>query len=272
MAVPLVAATAQARDFAKTLTLSGAGRVVVELRSGSVQVSGWDKNEVKVEAKGDDEVPKIRAEPDRVVVEGADEDVVVHMPAAAKLRIKTLSGNVTFEGVSGGARAASVSGDFHVKACGGGVELAGVSGGAKVRDVKGGLRFKSVSGGLEAEGVTGDEVQGKTVSGEILLRRFQAKRIELKSHSGNVVAEGILAKEGTLRAKSFSGNLEIRLPVDAAFDIQAQSRMGHVVVGYEVRDATGKHSASRVMGRVRGGGSELQLRSFTGEIRVQPSK
>lgn len=77
------------------------------------------------------------------------------------------------------------------------------------------------------------------------------------------------APEITVTAK-----VEIQLPANAAFDVDARTRSGAVKVRFPIQAS--EQESGRVRGRVRGrvgaGGATLTLVSFSGDVLVAPTQ
>ena len=68
-----------------------------------------------------------------------------------------------------------------------------------------------------------------------------------------------------------SGNVNLRLPSDAAFDVDVSSSSGSVTMGHPVQTTIqGRVQESRksVVGKVRGGGPTVSVHTGSGDIHV----
>jgi DUF4097 and DUF4098 domain-containing protein YvlB len=160
-------------EFHQTYPLSPNGSISLKNVNGAVRVTGWDRNEVKVDA-----VKKARSQQAlndaRIVVDAradaiairteypddyhennpASVDYTVMVPRQASLdKVGTVNGGVTVEGIAGGVRVSTVNGRVDAHGLGGDVELSTVNG-----------RVEAAFDRLEA-----NSVSMKTVNGQIAL-------------------------------------------------------------------------------------------------------
>jgi DUF4097 and DUF4098 domain-containing protein YvlB len=161
-AVLLVAAQGSATDhqgklteeFHQSYALAPGGRVSLENINGAVHISGWDKNEVKVDAvkyanskeRLEDATIKVSAGNDSVSIrteyrhrdnswdsEGRDNPASVEytltVPRSVRLdEIKLINGSLDIQGVSGEVRAACINGRLTARGLQGPAELSNING------------------------------------------------------------------------------------------------------------------------------------------------
>lgn len=263
-----------AAGFEKSVPSQGLTAVAVHTLSGQVDLIGWDKPEVLVQWTEDaiDQQPHIGAEGGRLRIggdpkkdHGLTADLKVHLPRGLKVEVKTISGDLTATALSAGGRLTSISGEVKATGVSGGLTIKTVSGDVDLRDVTGDLEIKSVSGEIDLIEVNSPLLEVKTVSGDIDLRGPLGK-VRATSHSGEVRLTGSLMAGAGLRVKSFSGDLKVVLPADAGFDLDASTRSGDVRVDFPLLGS--EISGTRASGRVGQGGAELELSSFSGDVRV----
>jgi DUF4097 and DUF4098 domain-containing protein YvlB len=212
-----------------------AGAVEVSNVAGTVRVTGWDRNEVEVTGelgKGTerlefavaDKVTRIK-----VIMPGKSYDVeetslVIHVPAASRLSVNTVSADIDVQGLLGAQRLQSVSADIRTAAAGEDVECKSVSGDVVVNGSfkKGLLTITTVSGDATALRVAG-EVNANSVSGDLTLGLGETSRSRVRSTSGDLTLAALLAADGKLDAESISGDVRLDLvgAVNAEFDISS---------------------------------------------------
>lgn len=267
-----------AAAFDKTVPAKGLTDVAVHTLSGQVDLIGWDKAEVKVEWTEDDanRQPHVSADNGRLRIggdpkqdRGLTADLKVRLPRGLRVEVKTISGDLKVIGLTGGARLKSISGEVDAVDCRGGLTIKTVSGDVDLQKVSGDVEVKSVSGEVDLVEVDAPLLEVKTVSGDID-HRGPLFKVRVTSHSGEVRLQGALKPGADLRAKSFSGDLSLLLPADSAFDLNAGTRSGGVQCDFEL--SGGERKSNDVSGRVGPGGAELDLSSFSGEIRIRKSK
>ena len=189
-----VSAHAQAsQEFHRTVSLSPNGRVSLENLNGNVEITGWDRHEVQIDAvkqahnqqrldearieveTGSDAVSIHTQYPhDQASYKPATVHYTLHVPQSARLdRISLVNGSLTIQKVVGEVNASLVNGTAHISGLIGGANISSVNGGIEanyaslnnVREIK----FKSVNGSVELglpESPNAD-VKASTVNGGI---------------------------------------------------------------------------------------------------------
>jgi hypothetical protein len=121
------------------------------------------------------------------------------------------------------------------------------------------LELRSGSGDIVAEGVGVRRIAAESVSGSVTVKGSGGE-LRLKTGSGDIAAEP--RKMAAASLESGSGDIELIIPAGAALDYRAESGSGEVVVaGQELGE--GAHS-----GRMGGGGPAVELRAGSGEVRL----
>jgi DUF4097 and DUF4098 domain-containing protein YvlB len=212
-----------------------AGSVEVSNTVGTVRVTGWDRNEVavsgelgegveKLEFAVADKLTRIKVILPRKTHDVEDTDLVIQVPAASRLSVKTVSADIDVQGLLGAQRLQSVSADIRTAAALEDVECKTVSGDVVVNGSfkKGLLTMTTVSGDLTALRVAG-EVNANTVSGDVTLGLGETNRSRVRSTSGDLTLASLLAADGKLDAESISGDVRLDLvgAVNAEFDLSS---------------------------------------------------
>jgi DUF4097 and DUF4098 domain-containing protein YvlB len=190
------------------------------------------------------------------------------IPAAAALKASNISGDVTAENIGGAVDLGAISGDVTLKKAAKGAECSTVSGDLEIMDVSGDVFLKSVSGSITATMIKGS-IQAESVSGDLELTEVsEAGVVRAKALSGEVVYRGSINKAGSYNLKSHSGNIDISIPADSAFDFEAETFSGGITTDFEIK-VSGKVSPKELLGVVNGGGATVKLSSFSGDIRLK---
>jgi len=279
--------------FAKTESLAKNGRVIIGNLSGTIDVRSWDQAQVKIEAEKVSNASsldtakanaalvtiEITKEGDILKVEtkypsGRNRDLHVSVnykiwvPDKAAVKLRNTSGAVNVEALGGAFEADITSGNTTVAKMAGPVDCRTVSGRITVRDVANDIDLKTVSGAIEASQIKGS-VDAETTSGRIELRDVSgAKTVRAKVLSGNIVYEGQLAPGAKITLEALSGGLELTLPANAAFELNAETFSGHVDSEFVIT-MSGKLSPKELRGVVNNGGATLRLKTFSGSIRIK---
>jgi hypothetical protein len=148
-------------------------------------------------------------------------------------KINSVSGNVDVLGAAG-VDVNLVSGDMTLENCLGDAYLKAVSGNIKATKVKGSVEIESVSGDLELRDVSeARTVTGKTVSGNIdyIGTIMAGGNYELKAHSGNVVMTIPANSSFDLEASTFSGVIDSDFEIQVVGKISPKEIHGTVNQG-----------------------------------------
>jgi hypothetical protein len=189
----------------------------------------------------------------------------IEVPAGTEVKSHTGSGAQELFGVNGPVEVSSGSGSLTLKDIGGAVDASTGSGRIRADGIAGDFRAHSGSGSIRLLQVAPGDVDVSTGSGSSELIGIVGT-LDAHSGSGRITVEG--TQNGAWRLDTGSGNIEIRLPEDAAFDLDAKTNSGAIDTQHPVT-VTGRQSARRLTGQSRGGGSLLFARSGSGHIRIK---
>jgi DUF4097 and DUF4098 domain-containing protein YvlB len=164
--------------------------------------------------------------------------------------VERLRSDVSAEGDTANIDIHDVSnGHVHVRSMGGAVKLTNISNGH--------IEVTSVSGPVEMSNVTGPKLEVNTTSGKI-------------SYAGN------FGTNGDYSFTNHNGDIDVFVPANVSVDIAARSLKGSVENDLQVAPKlhapgfAAQSDATRALsGTVNSGGSSVQIRSFSGKIRVK---
>lgn len=237
-----------------------------------------DGNTLRIETKRDKEYFKRSSNKKNVTV-----DYWLTIPARAAADMRSVSGDIVMEdigddakadtvsgdidmtGVAGILKAHAVSGDLTITGAENGADCETVSGQLKIRRVKGGADLKTVSGDILLENSQGD-VEAEVVSGDIeLIDISGADEVKSKSVNGSVKYVGSLSRDGSYNFNSLNGDVTLLLPSNSAFELYAKTFSGDISTDFEIT-LSGKLSKKELRGEVNGGGAELTVKTFNGDV------
>ena len=291
--VLLVCAAASASEqgrFEKSLNVSGAADIEVLSRSGNVTVrsgpSGsinivghihvgdrWFTGNRKSDVEAIENNPPIQQNGNSVRINYVDYhdisvDYEVTAPSDARVRAKTGSGDQTIEGMKAGIDLETGSGDVRLRDLAGELRVHTGSGNIEGHTVGGPLDARAGSGDLRIEDVGKGDVHVETGSGNIEVRGVEGG-LRASTGSGNLRIDGTPASNWTV--KTGSGNADLKVPDQAAFDVDLSTSSGSIVVSPAVTTTVqGRVEDSRKMirGKVRGGGPAIAVHTGSGDIRI----
>jgi hypothetical protein len=172
--------------------------------------------------------------------------VVAEIPAAAELRLSTVSSEMEVNGFNGEQRYRTVSGDLMLSELAGSVRLETVSGDATIR--------ADAPIALQVQGVSGDV----TVVAPVL-RSLRANTV-----SGDVELEAELAADGDFRVETVSGDLVVGLVGSATFEVHGISTDVSSELDHRLE---GQVDRRRLI--IGSGGPRLVFNSMSGDVDVR---
>ncbi len=231
-----LAFAASAEEIDRTLAVDADGRIEISNLAGRVEVSGWNRSEVRVtgtlgedverlilERNGRSTTIKVKAPERSWGKKDVASDLVIRVPEASSLDIATVSADIAIAGVRGEQDLQSVSGDIQTRAYAADIQAGTVSGDVEVTGTgdAGEWDLSSVSGDVRVENVSGD-VDVEVVSGEIGIAGGTFDRIKLETVNGDITVEAGLRKGGKVDIESVNGGVEVNFTgdVSARFDIE----------------------------------------------------
>jgi DUF4097 and DUF4098 domain-containing protein YvlB len=234
-AVLLLAQAAGAEEIEKRAQADPRGEVSIVNVAGDLRVTGWDRNEVQVNADLSDGGQRLEFKTSgaRTIIEvqlprgrsyHGSTDLVVQVPRNSSLVTNTVSADQTIKDVRGAQRLQAVSGMIQTELWNEDVEARNVSGEIRVRghNGKGVLRAGTVSGDLRLEDI-GAEMELNTVTGDMQVRVAELSRARIKTTNGDLeLRAGSVTRDVRIEAEGINGDLRFhfRGALDAEFDIE----------------------------------------------------
>jgi DUF4097 and DUF4098 domain-containing protein YvlB len=157
----------------------------------------------------------------------SDIDYDVTVPSSAQVQVVVDSGSIAASGISG-ISIDTGSGSLDVENVQGPVSIHTDSGDITARNIKGQATMEGGSGSIRVTGVNG-QLKATTSSGDVVVREATLSgQSALKTNSGSVRFEGALDPRGTYQLSTNSGDIDLTLPDNAAFQLAATTGSGSV--------------------------------------------
>jgi hypothetical protein len=292
----------------RSLTVDAQATITLCVASGTLNVRGWDKNEVRVRSLDAAQIelrridkPKDPAKPaSRVDVMVLDKTRVVRprldcqalasiemeVPAGATVQVQTRDGDIMIAGVAA-AYAGSQNGDITIERATRLVEAGSVGGSILLRDSSGRVFLNSAGGGVEAINIqpatADDTFEVGTVSGDIQLDRVSNPKVMAKTVNGTLTMSGPLAKQGYYGFSNVTGDTVLVMPHDASFQLKATvSEKNNIVSDFNLKFINERTPAMpppapkptpnvlrRVTGICGSGDATISVASFGGTVRLR---
>ncbi len=187
------------------------------------------------------------------------------VPVDTVVKSHTGSGSQQISGVAGPVEVGTGSGKITLTDIGGAVKASTGSGGIRADGIAGAFEAHTGSGNVRLTQVAPGDVVVTTGSGSSELHGVVGA-LRVRAGSGRIVVDG--QQTGPWTFDTGSGSVRIRLPQDAAFDLDAETGSGGIVVDHPVT-VQGKISRKHLRGEVRGGGDLLRIDTGSGGIRIE---
>jgi hypothetical protein len=260
-------------QFDRQLAVNGPVDLDVRTGSGSIDIRTGGTGQVRVvghirahrgfwnSSSAEERVRQIEANPpvtqsansirigefaDRNLSQNVSISYEIIVPAESNVRSRTGSGSQRIDSLAGRVEAQTGSGSIQLGRISGAVVATTGSGSIDVMGAAGGLAARTGSGSIEASGVTGS-LRANTGSGRVIIQ-------------GNPTMDWAI--------QTGSGSIGLRLPPDAAFELNARSGSGSIDTNHPI-EMRGSISRRHLQGRVRGGGPRVDVSAGSGSIRLE---
>ncbi len=260
------------------------GTVGIENLAGSITVTAWDRNEVRVEGELDDRVERLEFEndgsftrvkviyPRRMNGNADGSHLNISVPAKSRVEIGGVSSEVDVRGVRGTVRAETVSGDISVSSATTDYMLESVSGNIRLEGSGENARIaaSTVSGDVRLGSVEG-ELDVTSISGNVYVSDGSFTRIEAGNTSGDIDIVGEFADDGVFRFKSISGNVTVgfRSAPAGTFDVTTFSGGIDNDFGPKPQRTSRYSPGSELKFREGEADAEFRLNTLSGDISLQ---
>lgn len=263
---------------------SADGTVELSLIAGTMKLSTWDRNQIRVvattsgppslqfDASGSHmslEQVKNGYNNDRNNVGDATYDVTV--PVGSRATLSAVSGSINASGVHGRIEVSNVSGKVNVRDAGSSLSVEGVSGDITIATVGGDTHVENVSGRVSITGA-GGSASVETVSGDIILNGVRGDRVHATSVSGDIDFAGPAKGTGRYDFETHSGRTNLKLASNANTTISVETFNGSVSNDYP--GATRRRSSdpdddTTVYEYVIGSGEgRVRAETFSGSVHI----
>jgi DUF4097 and DUF4098 domain-containing protein YvlB len=234
-AVFAVSAAAQVtQDFHRTVPLSSTGRVSLENINGNVTVTGWERNEVQIDA-----VKKARDQ------QKLDEARIEVDASSDSVRIKT-----KYPEGHNNNNPATVTYELHVP------RQAHLD------------HIDLVNGSLTVSQVNGD-IDGSLINGKTDLRDLSG-RLNISAVNGTITANyKSLDNVREIHLKSVNGAINLGLPASPNAEVSASTVNGGISTDFPLQ-VKGKFVGHHLDGTLGNGGTRIELSNVNGSIRLGP--
>jgi DUF4097 and DUF4098 domain-containing protein YvlB len=258
------------------------GEVVISNVSGSIDVRGWDRNEVRVTGDLGSGVERLDLETSggRTVVKvvlprgnshDGEADIEVSVPRNSSVEVSAVSADVSSRGVLGTQRLKSVSGEVTADIAGDESEVRSVSGDVTVRGTGKPIRLRvsSVSGNLDLTNAAGS-LDVVTVSGDANVEMGDTSDVRGRTTSGSLEVRGKLTRDGRVDVEGVSGDIILRLSAPGGLSTEIESFSGDIngCLAGNVERVSKYGPGKRLNIRTVEAGARVRAKTLSGDIDI----
>ena len=250
--------------------------------SGSIDVRGWDRNEVQVTGELGSSVERLDVENigGRTVVKvvlprgsghDSEADLTISVPKNSTVEVSAVSADVSSRGVLGTQRLKSVSGEITADITGDESELRSVSGDVTVRGTGKPIRLRvsSVSGNLDLTNTAGS-LDLVTVSGDASVQAGESSDVRGRTTSGTLEVRGKLTRDGRVDVEGVSGDIILRLSAPGGLSTEIESFSGDIngCLADNVERVSKYGPGKRLNIRTVEAGARVRAKTLSGDIDI----
>jgi len=281
-ALPL-GAMADRGSIDRKVAATANGEVVISNVSGTIDVRGWDRDEVQVTGNLGDDVERVEVDSSggRTIIKvvlprgnsnDGDADIEVSVPKGSSVEVTAVSADVSSRGVLGSQRLKSVSGEITADVAGNESDLRSVSGDVTVRGNGRpiSLRVSSVSGSLDVTNTAG-KIDMVTVSGDARVRMVETSELRGRTTSGNLEVNGKLTRDGRVDVEGVSGDITLHVSAPGGLSTEAESFSGDIescLSGGSVERVSKYGPGKRLNVRTVEAGARIRAKTLSGDIEI----
>jgi len=278
--VPLALAAVmglQQQQTDTTFAVAAGARLKVNNHSGTIQVTSWDRPEVRVRAEhgsrdvvrinAQGAVVSIRADRDRGMPSFVEYEITV--PRSMAVDLDGVETDMTVEGVGGDLSASSVEGDITVRSAGGSVTINSVEGDLIVDGGRGRVAVSGTDGDVTVTGARG-EISVETVEGDVTLENVESANVDVSTVDGDITYRGTVQNDGRYRLTSHDGDITLGAPAGVNATVSIATFDGSFEADPAFKVQISEMRPGRRFSFTLGTGSaRVEMETFDGEIRLE---
>jgi DUF4097 and DUF4098 domain-containing protein YvlB len=266
-----------AKSVNEKCPVSATAKVIIENVSGSIEVAGWNNNEVTVTGMMDDKVERldfgcdnnrVRVKvilPERKNKAGAA-DLKITVPAGSSVDVRTVTAGIRVDGVRGALSLDSVTGDIKATGQPDSVEVKSVTGDVAILAVTQTVEAQSVSSNINLKGIR-SRVKASTTSGDIEVGDANVSDGSFHSVSGDIRFDGSLSSGARLKIESLSGRIEATLPRSISAEFNVSTFSGEISNDFgQTPQKTSRYGPGEKLIFSTGSDARISLESFSGPV------
>ena len=204
-------------------------------------------------------------------------NVQVHLtitaPAGTRVTAHSISGSIRAADMTGELSLVTISGDVQAVRARRVSAAKSTSGRVEISDIDSDTPVEagSISGDVVVYKVKASRMELSTISGKVVLQDLVCERLEAQSLSGDVEFTGALVKGGRYELNSHSGNVKVTVGGGTGFELEANSWSGNVqselpMTGTQPASSGRFPRRKELKGVVGDGSAVLEITTFSGNV------
>lgn len=194
---------------------------------------------------------------------GGDSRVKIFIPAGIGVEVFSEGVALEAEDMDSGLEMRTENAPIQVKDCGGKVSLKSENGSIRVRKCCAELRVITENGGFTAEKVSGPSLEARSENGAVRLRQAAFERSFIETENGRIIYEALPVENARLSFVSENGSIQLALPENYNFQLEAVSEMGSLRSDIE---AEIMEENNRIFVHRGEGGATISVKTENGKI------
>jgi len=268
-------ALSMAQQTDTTFAVDGATRVDVEAAGGTITVTAWERNEIRVQAAHSmrTRVSIERTRNGRIAIESdADRgpagiaDFTISVPSSLALNLEGMYTDITVEGSNAAVEAETLQGDIIIRGGRGTVSASATTGEVLIEGAEGTIEVETAAGNIRFVNVGGDVV-AESAGGDIFFENARAATVDAGTTGGRLQYQGTFQATGRYFFGSHGGSVLLIVPEGTAATFNLATIHGSIttnVNGTTQRLERGRRNSVSV----GTGGAVVEVETFGGRIAV----
>ena len=271
----LLAALAPAQQADTTFAVD-ASRLEVTQLEGVVSVTGWGRDEMRVQATYDEDEGRldIRQSGGTIHVSTKGEwgepvygELEISVPRGIALEITGVSVEVGIEGSAGSVSVSTAEGEILLVGGAGNVALNAVDGPVTVAGASGKIAINAVDGDVSVSESDG-AIAVTAVDGDVTLEGITSDNVSVNAVDGDIGYDGTIEDGGRYVLSTHDGDLDVLIPNGANARISIDTFSGELDTDFAV-ELEGDFGKKRISFTVGTGKALVELSAFDGTISLR---
>lgn len=260
----------------KTVPLRSGGYFSLSNRNGNVEISSWDREELRIEA-----LKKVKSSSRRRAREAmedlkididvrGDDEVIVETDYPRQYRGREGLWGI-LEAILGGRKKPQITVQYTVTLPERvDLKVGTTNGRIEIDEIVGDTRASSTNGSIAISQVRGF-IDVSTTNGRIHMTDVGGGLDASTTNGGIKVRYSSLAEiTGDISIRTTNGSIQLMLPEDVDADVSARTTNGHIDTDFPIT-VRGRYGRKHLSGRINDGGPLIELKTTNGSIKIKSS-